>query len=189
MAGRVGSALAVVAVLAALAAAVLAVVRLRARRGIATAMQRATCGGLHPAPRGAEPLRGGLTTATAGKAIRHLRALVGAVGMTVDDGTKCLAFDGHGTHHGDQFPAASPQALTGHRSIVLTAGDLPCDRVDCMVRGAVVVPLAGPDGRATAGLGAIADEQPAPGLVQATAEAARWAGSQIALAELDSSRE
>ena len=189
MAGRVGSALAVIAVLVALAAAVMAVVRLRARRGIATAMQRATYDVLHTAALAAEPLRGGLTTATAGKAIRHLRALVGAVGMTIDDGSKSLAFDGRGTHHGDQFTAASRRALAGHRSLVLTAADLPCDRVDCVVRGAVVSPLAGPDGRATAALVAIADDQPAPGLVQATAEAARWAGSQIALAELDSSRE
>jgi len=189
MAGQVGSALAVIAVLVALAAAVMAVVRLRARRGIATAMQRATYDVLHTAALAAEPLRGGLTTAAAGKAIRHLRALVGAVGMTIDDGNKCLAFDGHGTHHGEQLTAASRRALTSHRSIVLTAADLPCDRVDCMVRGAVVAPLAGPDGRAAAALVAIADDQPAPGLVQATAEAARWAGSQIALAELDSSRE
>jgi two-component system LytT family sensor kinase len=36
---------------------------------------------------------------------------------------------------------------------------------------------------------AVADDQPAPGLVQATLEAARWAGSQLALAELESSRE
>ncbi|WP_433372269.1 sensor histidine kinase [Actinoplanes sp. CA-142083] len=189
MAGQVGSVLAVIAVLAGLAAAVVAVVRLRARRGIATAMQRATYDVLHTAALAAEPLRGGLTTASAGKAIRHLRSLVGAVGLTIDDGERCLAFDGSGSHHSAQFTAAARRALTTHRSVVLTAGDLPCDRVDCVVRGAVVAPLAGPDGRATAALVAIADDQPVPGLVQATAEAARWAGSQIALAELDSSRE
>ena len=66
MAGQVGSAVAVVAVLAALAAAVVAVLRLRARRGIATAMQRATYDVLHTAALAAEPLRAGLTPATAG---------------------------------------------------------------------------------------------------------------------------
>ncbi|WP_213010220.1 sensor histidine kinase [Paractinoplanes toevensis] len=189
MTGQVGSALAVVAVIAALAAAVAAVVRLRARRGIATAMQRATYDVLHTAALAAEPLRGGLTPASAGKAARHLRALVGAVGLAVDDGEHCLAFDGRGSHHREQFTAAAQRALTTHRSVVLAAADLPCDRVDCVVRGAVVAPLSGPDGRATAALVAVADAQPAPGLVQATGEAARWAGSQIALAELDSSRE
>ncbi|BCY15543.1 signal transduction histidine kinase [Actinoplanes sp. L3-i22] len=183
--------LAVIAVLAALAAAVVAVLRLRARRGIATTMQRATWEVLHTASLAAEPLRAGLTPATAAKAARHLRTLVGAVGLSLSDGDRCLAFDGRGAHHSDQFTAAAQRALGSRRSVVLTAGDLPCDRVDCVVRGAVVAPLPGP-GVAAAGaaaLVAVSDGPPAPGLVQATLEAARWASSQLALAELDTSRE
>jgi two-component system LytT family sensor kinase len=61
--------------------------------------------------------------------------------------------------------------------------------MDCVVRGAVVAPLSGGDGHAAAALVAVADDQPAPGLVQATLETARWAGFQLALSELDSSRE
>jgi two-component system LytT family sensor kinase len=152
-------------------------------------MQRATYDVLHTAGQAADPLRAGLTPATAGKAARHLRTLVGSVGLTIADGERCLAFDGRGGHHGGQFTAAAARALNNHRSVVLNPSDLPCDRVDCVVRGAVVAPLSGPDGRATAVLVAVADDQPAPGLVQATLEAARWAGSQLALAELDSSRE
>ncbi len=178
--------LAVVAVLAALAAAVVAAVRLRARRGIATAMQRATYDVLHTAALAADPLRAGLSPGTAAKAARHLRTLVGAAGLTIADGQRCLAFDGRGSHHSDQFTAAAARALDSHRSIVLTASDLPCDQVDCIVRGAVVAPLSG---QVTAVLVAVADDHPAPGLVQATLETARWAGSQLALAELDSSRE
>jgi two-component system, LytTR family, sensor kinase len=187
--GQAGTVLAVVVVLAALAGAVVAVVRLRARRGIATAMQRATYDVLHTAGLAAEPLRGGLTPASAAKAARHLRTLVGAVGLTIADGERCLAFDGRGGHHAEQFTQAAQRAMQTNRSVVLTASDLPCDRVDCVVRGAVVAPLAGSDGGAAAALVAVADDQPAPGLVQATLEAARWAGSQLALAELDSSRE
>jgi two-component system, LytTR family, sensor kinase len=214
VAGQIGSVLAVVAVLAALAAAVVAVLRLRARRGIATTMQRATWEVLHTASLAAEPLRAGLTQATAAKAARHLRTLVGAVGLSLSDGVACLAFDGRGAHHSDQLTAAAQRALGTRRSIVLTAADLPCDRVDCVVRGAVVAPLPGPattaatagrPGRAAdatgtatgrpgrssgaAALIAVSDGPPAPGLVQATLEAARWAGSQLALVELDSSRE
>jgi two-component system LytT family sensor kinase len=189
VAGRIETGVAVVAVLAALAAAVAAVVRLRARRGIATAMQRATYDVLHTAALAADPLRTGLTPATAAKAARPLRRLVGAAGLTISDGSECLAFDGLGGHHSSSLTAAAQRALHTHRSVVLNARDLPCDRVDCAVRGAVVAPLSGPDGRATAALIAVADDHPAPGLVQATLEAARWAGSQIALAELDSSRE
>ncbi|MEU4419145.1 histidine kinase [Actinoplanes sp. NPDC024001] len=189
MAGQVGSVLAVLAVLAALAAAVAAVIRLRARRGIATAMQRATYDVLHTAALAAEPLRGGLTPASAGKAVRHLRTLVGAVGLAITDGQTCLAYDGRGAHHQDQLTAAARRAVGTQRSVVLNGSDLPCDRMDCVVRGAMIAPLAGPDGTAEAALVAVADGQPAPGLVQATLEAARWAGSQLALAELDSSRE
>ncbi|GLZ02187.1 histidine kinase [Actinoplanes sp. NBRC 103695] len=181
--------LSVLAAVAALAGAVVAVLRLRGRRRIATAMQRATYDVLHTAALAAEPLRGGLTPSSAGKAVRHLRTLVGAVGLTIADAEECLAFDGRGSHHGDQFTAAAQRAVQARRPVVLDSSDLPCDRMDCVVRGAVVVPLTAADGLATAALVAIADEQPAPGLVQATQEAARWAGSQLALAELDSSRE
>jgi two-component system LytT family sensor kinase len=148
-------------------------------------MQRATYDVLHTAALAADPLRAGLTPATAGKAARPLRRLVGSAGLTISDGERCLAFDGVGGHHGDELTAAARRALTSHRSIVLNAKDLPCDRVDCPVRGAVVAPLSG----AAAVLIAVADDHPAPGLVQATLETARWAGSQLALAELDSSRE
>jgi two-component system LytT family sensor kinase len=185
----VGTIFAVVAVLAALAGAVFAVVRLRARRRIATAMQRATYDVLHTAALAAEPLRGGLTEASAGKAARHLRTLVGAVGLALTDHDDCLAYDGRGGHHSEQLTAAARRAVRANRSVVLNGSDLPCDRVDCIVRGAVIAPLAGPDGKAAGALVAVADDQPAPGLVQATLETARWAGSQLALAELESSRE
>jgi two-component system LytT family sensor kinase len=189
VAGQIGNALAVLAVLAALAGAMIAVLRLRARRGIATAGQRATYDVLHTASLAAEPLRTGLTPASAAKAARHLRRLVGAPGLTVVDADRCLAFDGQGSHHNTQFATAAARALRTNRSIVLGAAELPCDRIDCVVRGAVVAPLTGADGQALAALVAVADDQPAPGLVQATMETARWAGSQLALAELESSRE
>jgi two-component system, LytTR family, sensor kinase len=184
-----GTVAAVVAVLAALAGAVVAVVRLRARRGIATAMQRATYDVLHTAALAADPLRLGLTEASAGKAARHLRALIGAVGLAIADAHRCLAYDGRGGHHSEQLTAAAARAVRANRSVVLNPSDLPCDRVDCIVRGAVVAPLAAADSQAAGALVAVADDQPAPGFVQATLETARWAGSQLALAELDSSRE
>jgi two-component system LytT family sensor kinase len=189
MAGRIGSVLAVVAVFAALVAAMVAVLRLRARRGVATAMQRATYDVLHTAALAAEPLRAGLTPATAAKAARHLRRLIGAAGLAIVERGHVLALDGRGGHHSEELTAAAGRALDTHRTVVLAAADLPCDRVDCVVRGAVVTALPGPDGAAQAALVAVADAQPAPGLVQATQEAARWAGSQLALAELDTSRE
>lgn len=189
MGANTSTVLSVLALVTALTAAVYAVVRLRARRGIATATQRATYAVLHTAGLAAEPLRAGLTEAGAAKSVRHLRALVGAAGLALIDGPDMLALDGRGGHHRGQLVAAARKAMANDRSTVLGASELGCDRIDCDIRGAVIAPLAGPSGDAHAALVAIADDAPAPGLVQATLETARWIAAQLALAELDSSRE
>jgi two-component system LytT family sensor kinase len=186
---NVSTAASVLALISALAAAVAAVIRLRQRRGIATEAQRATYQVLHTAGMAAEPLRAGLDRANAAKAVRHLRTLVGAPGLALVGADGVLALDGRGAHHNAQLAAAGERAIAQNRSTVLGEADLPCDRMDCVVRGAVVAPLTGADGATGAALVAIADGQPAPGLVQATLETARWAAAQLALAELDSSRE
>ncbi|MCX4387745.1 histidine kinase [Micromonospora peucetia] len=189
MGGNLSGVFGVVSLAAALGAALFAVLRLRARRGIATATQRATYEVLHTAGLAAEPLRAGLNAANAAKAVRHLRALVGAAGLALTDEEGLLALDGRGGHHHVQLVAAARRAVAAGRSTVLGDPELHCDRVDCPVRGAVVAPLTGADGRRVGALVAVADGQPAPGLVQATLETAHWAGNQLALAELDSSRE
>ncbi|MEV4654461.1 histidine kinase [Micromonospora sp. NPDC049301] len=189
MGGNLSAVVGVVSLVTALTAALLAVLRLRARRGIATATQRATYEVLHTAGLAAEPLRAGLSAAGAAKAVRHLRALVGAVGLALTDADQVLALDGRGGHHGEQLLAAARRTVDSGRSTVLGESELHCDRVDCPIRGAVVAPLQGADGRVVGALVAIADSAPAPGLVQATLETAHWAGNQLALAELDSSRE
>ena len=133
--------IAVVVLLVALGAALAAVVRHRARRGIATATQRATYEVLHTAAQAAEPLRAGLTAVAAGKAVGHLRRLIGATGLAIIGGAEVLAFEGAGEHHADQITGAAAKARRSRRAVVLGADDLGCDLVDCPVRGAVVVPL------------------------------------------------
>jgi two-component system LytT family sensor kinase len=182
--GNLAAGLIVVVLAAALVGAVYAVIRLRGRRAIATAAQRATYDVLHIAELAAEPLRNGLTEAAAGKAIRHLRTLTGAAGIVVTDARRVLAFDGLGEHHRDQASSAAARAVAAGRPTVLGGRELPCDLVDCPIRGAVVVPL----GQREGALVALSEGPPAPGLVQATAETARWVGTQLALAELDTSR-
>ncbi|PZG08376.1 sensor histidine kinase [Micromonospora craterilacus] len=189
MSGNLSAVVGVVSLFTVLAAALFAVGRLRGRRGIATAGQRATYEVLHTAGLAAEPLRAGLSPAGAAKAARHLRTLVGADGLALTNTEELLALDGRGAHHGEQLRAAARRVVTSERSTVLGESELRCDRVDCPVRGAVVAPLAGEEGRVAGALVAITDGAPAPGLVQATLETAHWAGSQLALAELDSSRE
>ena len=193
MRSNIIAAVAVLVLLSALAIAVYAVVRSRARRGIATASQRATYDVLHLAGIAGEPLRGGLTTANAGKAIRPLRRLTGSAGLAVIDGDGgLLAYDGLGAHHRDQVIAAGSRVLGTGRATVLGARDLACDQLECTIRGAVAAPLLTPSaagGVAVGALIALADAPPAPGLVQATIETAIWTATQIALAELESSRE
>jgi two-component system LytT family sensor kinase len=187
--GNLSAALAVGVLLLALAAAVAAVVRQRARRGIATAGQRATYDVLHTAGLAAEPLRTGLTPASAAKAALPLRTLIGAAGLAISDGQTVLALDGAGGHHRHQAVVAARRVVGTGRSTVLGARDLDCDRVDCAIRAAVVVPLARPEGgKADGALVAFSDGPAAPGLVQAALETGRWAATQLALAELDSSR-
>jgi two-component system, LytTR family, sensor kinase len=186
--GNLSAAVAVLVLLGALVGAVFAVVRLRARRGIATAAQRATYDVLHVAALAAEPLRAGLSEAGAAKAVRHLRTLTGAVGFVITATDRVLAFDGAGEHHRDQVLAAAARTLTTGRPAVLGTRDLRCDLVDCVVRNAVVVPLQPSGGPPPAALVALSDGPVAPGLVQATLETARWVAAQLALAELDTSR-
>jgi two-component system LytT family sensor kinase len=185
-----GATLAVAALVAALGASVYLVVGARGRRGIATSGQKATYDVLHRAGLAAEPLRGGLDQASAVKAAQHLRALVDGLALGIADSSRLLAFEGPAEHHREQVAAAAKRAVASGRTAVLRARDLPCDEVDCPVRGAVVAPLKGADpaGSAIGALVAVADGVPAPGLVQATLETARFVSTQLALAELDSSR-
>jgi two-component system LytT family sensor kinase len=177
------TAIAALALIGALAAAVFAV-RRRARRGIATPMQRATYDVLHTAGLATEPLRAGLDHATAAKAVRHLRNMVGATGLALLTREEVLALDGDGQHHREQLIAAADKSVHTGRSAILGLDELPCDRIDCGIRGAVIVPLSGAD----AAVAAVTDQSPAPGLVQATLETAHWVSTQLAWHELDSSR-
>jgi two-component system LytT family sensor kinase len=165
--------------------AVLLIVRSRGRV-IATPAQRATYQVLHVASLAAPPLRAGLNESNAAKAVRPLHQLLGgpALGLVAPD--RVLAWEGPGAHHGEAVLAA----LTGtDRVIALHAGDLPCDLLECPVRGAVVVPLS--TGKEVVGaLVAVVDTDPAvPGLVRAAVETAEWVSAQLAVAELDASRE
>jgi two-component system LytT family sensor kinase len=189
--------LAVVVLVAALIGTVYRVVGRRGRRGIATPEQRATYDVLHRAGLAAEPLRSGLDATTAAKAVRHLHALVGSVALGLADAHTLLVLEGPGGHHGDQVEATARRVAVSRRTAILRTRDLPCDVVDCPIRGAVVVPLIGDStgsadgsvvGAAPGSLIALTNSHPAPGLVQATLETARFVASQLALAELDTSR-
>ncbi len=157
------------------------------QRGIATPGQRTTYDVLHRASLAAEPLRAGLDPTTAAKAVRHLRALVGSTALGIGDGARLLALDGPGEHHRAQIEAALLRVASGRGTAVLRGDELSCDQVNCPIRGAVIVSFSG-GGDQDGALAALTDDAPTPGLVQATLETARFIATQVALAELDSSR-
>jgi two-component system LytT family sensor kinase len=185
---RITTTIAVAGVLLALALAVLAVVRLRARRPITTAAQRATYEVLHTASLAAPPLRAGLTEAAAAKSVRHLHALLGSLSVGLLDDTRILGWEGPGAHHGKQVLAAAVEATETGRVGDLTVSELACDVLDCPVRGGVVVPLTTADGPVGA-LVALTGAEPAPGLVRAAIETGNWVSTQLSLSELDANRD
>jgi two-component system, LytTR family, sensor kinase len=179
---------AVGALLLAAGLAVWAVGRVRSRRRFATSAERVTFETLHTASQAAPPLRLGLTAASAGKAARHLRTLLGTPAVAVSDAERALVWEGPGDHHADRlWTAAADGPLATGRPVVVRPEELLCNDPSCPVRGAVVVPIA-VDDRVVGTLAAVTSTEPGPGLVQAALETARWVSTQLELAELDGSR-
>ena len=169
----------------------LAVLRLRARRGIATADP---AGHLRRAAHRRAGRRAAARRADARPARRRPSATCGPwsarPGWRSPTPTGCSPSTGAGAHHGDQLLAAAARAVR-HRPLDRAAAPRSCPATGSTARSAAR--WSRRCRRRTAGLVgalvAVADGPPAPGLVQATLETARWAGTQLALAELDSSRE
>jgi two-component system LytT family sensor kinase len=180
MSGEVAVALAAVLLLAALVAAVLVV---RTRRVVATPTERAVHAALHTASLAARALRKGLDADSAQTAVPHLRDLTGADGMALYDG------DGQQlAHHPDdsrwtpdlvgRCDRAAQASIAGQRR-VLDGGDLPA---------LIAQPLSPEDGGTIGVLVVVTAVAPGPGMLGAVGEVARYAASQLELAELDASR-
>jgi len=144
--------------------------RVRSRRRFATSAERVTFETLHTASLAAPPLRLGLTEASAGKSARHLRTLLGTPAIAISDTEQALAWEGPGDHHaGRLWAAAADGPLASGRPVVVRADELLCADPMCLVRGAVVVPIA-VDDRVVGTLAAVTSTEPGPGLVQAALE-------------------
>jgi two-component system LytT family sensor kinase len=157
------------------------------RRDLGTPAERATFTTLHTASLAAPHLREGLTPTGARRAVRHLRALLGARAVALVTADATLAWDGAGAAvHGPHAPAHAAGALRSGRAEVLDAGDVACPDETCPIRGAVAVPVTEED-QVVGALVAYATDTSA-GLVRATEEVARWVSTQVDLAVLDRSR-
>ena len=156
------------------------------RGSLGTEADRATFRTLHTASLAAPPLRAGLNVASAEKAARYLKALLGAPAIALTDTGGLLAWEGAFGHHGDQSAALAGSVVADGTTSVASAREIPCSDLTCTLRHAIVAPLTVEE-RVVGTLQVFAPSASA-GLVRATNEVARWVSGQLELAELDASR-
>ncbi len=158
------------------------------RRGhLGSEADRAAFRALHQASLAAPALREGLTEASAERAIKHLRTLLGTPALALTDTAAVLAWDGSGGHHAPHAAVLAGVLVgDGAETHTLEQHQLPCDTTGCLVRTGVLSPLV-VEGRVVGTVQAFAPVLTA-GLVRATDEVAQWVSGQLDLAELDASR-
>ena len=147
---------------------------------------RATFRTLHTASLASPALREGLTTTSAERSIKHLRALLGTPALALTDTVGPLAWDGTGQHHERQSAALAAATLDAGGTRSFDRGELGCEEPGCPVRTAIASPLVVEE-RVVGTLQAFAP-YPTAGLARATDEVAQWVSGQLELAELDASR-
>ncbi|MGH3349005.1 MAG: sensor histidine kinase [Nocardioides sp.] len=156
------------------------------RTHLGTEVDRATYRALHTASLASPALRGGLTTVSAERGLRHLRTLLGTPAAALTDTSEVLHWDGSASHHRAQLPDLIGPVVEQGRTRVVARADLPCDDPGCSVRQLVVSPLVVAEtlvGTLVAGA-----PQATGGLVRAVDEVAVWVSGQLELAQLDASR-
>jgi two-component system LytT family sensor kinase len=182
------SALVAALVLGALAAVAALAWWLRTRRGLESPSERAAHATLRTASLAARPLRRGLTEESARAAAPFLQQLVGAAAVALADAdARVLAWSGPFEHHLDDFRAVAEQAASSGRRQLVRHKDTGCRRSECHVRSIVAQPLIADE--IVGVIGAVTVHGATPGLLRALADVARYAASQVELAELDASRE
>jgi two-component system, LytTR family, sensor kinase len=180
MPGEIAIAVAAVLILATLAAAVVAV---RTRRVVSTPTERATHEALHTAALAARALRNGLDAESAQRAVPFLRRLTGASAVVLfDDAGQRLAHDPDAPQWTSDVlidAAATATAARAAQRRIMTAHPA----------GAMVAqPLVTDAGDVLGVLVAVTAREPGPGTLGAIDEVARYAVSQLELADLDASR-
>jgi two-component system LytT family sensor kinase len=165
-------------------ALVLGLIAVLTRRVVSTPAERTVHAALHTASLAARPLRKGLHTDSARGAAPHLRALTGSDGLALyGPDAEFLAADPPGATlwnpatRNDCLRTAR-EAIDGRRR-VLRREQTPA---------VVGQPLLDDDGTVLGALVAVNHTEPAPGMLGAIGEVARYAASQLQLAELDASR-
>ncbi|MGW6375631.1 sensor histidine kinase [Rhodococcus sp. NPDC055112] len=158
---------------------------LRGRRTLTTPAERAVHATLHTAALAAKPLRRGLDATSAAEAAPHLQALTGAdaVALASADGA-LLAWHGPHADLAERFLEAGLRAVAGERRVLVESAELGKPEVGALI----VQPLLIEDSGVVGVMGVVTAGEPGPGAIGAITEVARYACSQIELAELDASR-
>ncbi|BBX15302.1 sensor histidine kinase [Mycolicibacterium duvalii] len=179
MSGELAVALTTALIVVAIAAVVLA---LRTRRVVTTPTERAVHTALHTASQAARALRQGLDAGSAHTAAPFLRSLTGTDGLALFDAdATMLARDPDDASFWDDVGdacAAARESLTAQRRVMTHANA-------CAV---IAQPLLTEAGDQPGVLVVVTTRSPAPGMLGAVGEVARYAAGQIELAELDASR-
>lgn len=181
MSGELAIVLAAVLICAAVAAAVIVV---RTRRVVSTPTERAVHVALHTASLAARALRQGLDATSAESAAPFLRGLTGTEGIALFDADgHLLARDPRGdliweTALPELATATAQESVAGERRVLKRNA------------GAALIaqPLQADNGDLLGVLVAVTARAAGPGLLGAVGEVARYASSQLELAELDASR-
>ena len=147
---------------------------------------RAAFRALHNASLASPALREGLTTASAERSVRHLRALLGTPAAGLADTSGLLAWDGLGGHHRSQLPPTVAEVVEAGRTLIVDERSLVCEDGGCEVRQAVVSPLVVED--TLVGALVVGTPHTTGALVRAAEEVALWVSGQLELAQLDASR-
>jgi two-component system, LytTR family, sensor kinase len=181
MSGAVGIALAAALAAVALIIGMLAVLT---RQRVSTPAERAVHATLHTASLAARSLRRGLDADSARGAAPHLRGLTGTDGVALYDGDGTLL-----TADPADAPLWSASTLavcdrTAAESISGQRRVLARDQIPAIV----AQPMLDDDGAVIGVLVAVNTAEPAPGMLGAIGEVARYAASQLELAELAASR-
>ncbi|MGH8862953.1 MAG: sensor histidine kinase [Jatrophihabitantaceae bacterium] len=159
---------------------------LRHRRDLGTSAGRRTFTALHTASLAAPGLREGLTEAGAQRAVRHLRALLGASVVALIDRSHTLAVDGSSHHHGQHAFEHAAAVLDSGRTAILGPREVGCGAPDCPARNAVAAAVV--DGDAVVGALVAYSRDSTAMLVRATEAVADWVSGQLELGSAEAQR-
>ncbi len=177
-----------IAILGTALAALLIAIALRTRNVVTTPHERAVYDTLQTAALAARPLRDGLTEASAAEAVGPLLALTAADGVALyGPDAELLASDGDADLWTAPVLAASAALAATALRDQRPAVERGPGGTAALARHLLATPLLTDD--ISAGVLVVASfDEPGPGRIGAITEVARYAASQLQLAELDASR-